>query len=302
MKRFSILNRSILLLVPILVFISCESSKDRASNSFMEFYNAYKNEDFEKIFTYYPNIGELSGNMWKTDEMIVKNVSFNKDTAIVVSENHWTNPFGKTSNREMTFFMVPDKNDKGKFYRIVDSKSFVAFDDNMLIFGRKVGAIDMMSDKTDIKISKKMDTVKKMFESAKNSLRNQINRDLIVSGFNWEASYYGNYGSGRAYVTNNSSFTVPKVQYKITYKKSKTGAVTAYDDGTATYSSLAPGQSVSFSWMTSNIGSASWAEANCFAYDYDDDWLDELLTQQPYTGREYSQYKELGLFVHPFTR
>lgn len=268
----------------------------------MEFYNAYKNEDFEQIFAYYPNISELRGNMWKTDDMTVKNVTFNKDTAVVISENHWTNPFGKTSNREMTFYMVPDKNDKGKFYRIVDSKGFAAFDDNLLLFGRKVGALDMKADKTDVQISRKMDTVQRMFDYAKNSLVNQINLDLVVSGFNWENSYYGNYGSGRAYVTNNSSFTIPQVKYKITYKKSKTGAATAYDDGTASYSALAPSQSVSFTWFTSNIGAASWAEANCFAYDYNDEWLDELLTKQPYTGREYLQYKELGVFIQPFTK
>ena len=290
-------NRKIALLIALVIILpSCTHSQKRREESFKAFQKAYRNEDVDGIATYYPGIFKLYGNYYKADELVIDEIKFEKERAVVSAECKWTNPFGKTTTHDMTFYMVPDKNADGKYYKIADSKGFVAYDDNEIIFARKVGAIDPVNDKTDLQMSPKMEVASKMFARKVESMRNKLNTSLYITGFNWEKGYYSNYASGQAMVTNKSLYSIPQIKYRVTYRRSKNGDPIVYDDGTVSYSALGPGQSKTFTWYTGNCGNASWAEVNCSVYDYNDDWLKTIVASDTYSGTEYSLYQSTGYF------
>lgn len=280
-----------LIFIFCIFFQSCNPiSKDKIKVTVESFFLAYREGDFYSLFPIYPDIAKLKGSFRKSTsiDLDTKDISIVNDSTIIVSvTHHWVNPYGVDNPTKMKFYMTK----KGEKYIILDSKNFCIYDDDELYnFACKTGAIKSWCDTTDLSISEKISDVKSMYDLAKTHVKHTITSGLSVNkGWKWESGYSGDYATGKAIVSNNTSFPIRKPKYKITYFKSDNKTVVTTDDGIVCYDVLMPGQSKSFSWYTSYIGNAQYAKIS-IEYD-DEEWIEEIIMNLPFIGSEYYMFK-----------
>lgn len=278
------------LCVVSLLLLSCDGKrKEKAQQVVTEFHQAYKSQNLQEAVTLYPNITELMGDFYKTDELEIKGFSvLPSEDILVVAENKWTNGFGKTNTRTMKFFVREYKDDEAHPYKIYDSKNFVSLTDSKLYkIGLKGGAFNLSSDTTDVSISRKIKNIEPQYKMMIESMRDIISRGIDYTGFNWEKSYYSNYADGSCSVTNNSGLPIKNSRYKVTYYKSDDKTVVATDDGTVCYGWWYPGETKRISWFTSNVPSSAQRAYVEVVLDYNDDWIEEIIEAQSFTGTEF---------------
>lgn len=288
-------NRLIVLMLyfMIILFTACEGKRrERAIQTVLDFHSAYKSENIEEAFRLYPGLSDLSGNYLKTDDLIIKGTYKKDKDYIVFCENKWTNTLGKCFNSSIRFYLKEKDINGGKEFYIYDSKNFVSFDDiRLYVFSVKTGGINLKSDTTDIMKSKKMLDVLPMFDELKSNMRRTISNGFFYSGLSWDKGYYSNYATGRVTITNNSGFPIKDLRYRVIYSSRKDGPIVTSDDGVVNYGWMAPGESKSVSWFTSNLpDNVCWAKVEALL-DSSDDWLEELIMTYPYVGNEYYNYK-----------
>lgn len=283
----------LLMLFSTSIFLqSCQKiNKERVKETVVNFFSAYKDDDFSQIYSIYPNFANLKGPFRKSSSIDIepKDIVVAKDNKIIVSiTNHWTNSYGVDYSAKMKIYI--EKQDET--YKILDTKNFCVYDDDKLYkFACKTGAISFGSDTTDVSISAKMLNCTSMYDYIKNIIKGEIENGLTINnGWKWETGYYSDYASGRAIVTNNSSYPIKRPKYKITYYKSDNKTIVTTDDGVVCYDILEPGQSKSFSWYTSYAGNAQ--KANVKVICDDEDWIDELVLNSHYDGTEYEKLKQ----------
>ena len=91
---------------------------------------------------------------------------------------------------------------------------------------------------------------------------------------------------GAGIVKNNSTFSVPNLKYKITYKTGAGEEVTN-DDGYVDYDVIEAGESKSFTFYTSYVGNATKASIEL---TFDDDLIYKYLAKKKWTGKECDEY------------
>lgn len=113
----------------------------------------------------------------------------------------------------------------------------------------------------------------------------ELVRDIRVTSWNWDAGY-GGYASGRGIVFNNSSYSIPKLKYKVTFKDELGNAVTS-DEGYVTYDELAAGESKSFTFYTGYVAGSSRASIELL---FDEELIFRYLAAKDWTGNECEDY------------
>lgn len=253
------------------------------------FFSVYKSEDILKTFEFYPNIINLKGDFRKSSsiDLNIDDIIIFNDVYIVVNlTHHWVNAFGVDYIEKIILYVTK----KGDTYKILDSKNFCLYNDIKLYnFALKTGAIDIFRDTTDITISDKIASTTELYNLTLDKIETNIKYGLQVNkGWKWESSYYSDYATGGAIVTNNSLFPIKNPRYIVTYKYDN-GAFVTSDEGYVCYDVIMPGESRSFSWYTPYIGNAT--KANLKVVCDDKEWVEEIIVYLPFNGMEYSKYR-----------
>ena len=271
---------------------SCQTvNKEQVKEMVINFFSAYRDNDFPKTVAIYPNIVKLKGQFRKSssiDNIKPKDIIVVNDSNIIVNiTHHWVNPWGVDNSTKMKLYITK----QSETYEILDTKNFCMYDDVKLYnFACKTGAVILSKDTTDVCISNKISDVTPFYDAVKRNVKYKIENGVsIEKGWKWETGYYGDYVSGRAVVTNKSPFPIKQPKYKITYYKSDDKTIVTTDEGFICYDIIAPGQSKSFSWYTSYVGNAS--RANVKVVCDDEEWIEEITSNLPFLGVEYEKYK-----------
>lgn len=270
---------------------SCQTvDKNKVKEIVINFFYAYRDNDFLQASSIYPNIVYLKGDFRKSSSIDIELkdiIVVNENNIIVNITHHWINPWGVDNTARMKLYIEK----QGETYKILDTKNFCIYDNVKLYkFACKTGAIDLMRDTTDVSISKKISDVKYMYDLFLTATKYEIAKGLNINkGWKWESGYYSDYASGRAVVTNNSIYPIKQPKYKITYCKSDNTVVTT-DEGCVCYDILMPGQSKSFSWYTSYIGDATKAKVTVICDD--EAWIEDIILNMPFDGSEYEKYNQ----------
>jgi hypothetical protein len=271
---------------------SCQTvDKEQVKETVINFFSAYRDNDFLQVSSIYPNIVNLKGQFRKSSSIDIelKDISVVNDSNIIVDiTHHWVNPWGVDNTAKMKLYVAK----QGETYKILDTKNFCMYDNMKLYnFACKTGAINLRRDTTDVSISAKMSDVTPMYALAKTVTKHEITNSLSINkGWKWETGYYADYASGRAVVTNNSPFPIKQPKYKITYYKSDDKTVVTTDEGIVCYDILMPGQSKSFSWYTSYVGNAARAKVTVVCDN--EEWIEDIISNFPFNGLEYEKYNK----------
>jgi hypothetical protein len=108
---------------------------------------------------------------------------------------------------------------------------------------------------------------------------------IRVISWNWESGFGGS-ASGHGIVRNNSTYTVPNLKYKVTYRDELGSPITS-DGGYVTLDALDAGESKSFTFYTSYIGGASRATIEL---QFDQDMIIKYLIKKDWTGHECEEF------------
>lgn len=266
------------------LFISCESSKVRkeAEIKSKDFFAALKNSDEKKLIALYPDF-EKFDTYYKSDSATINN-TIEKNGIIMVSvHNRFTNGFNKVTERNILLFF---RKDTAEQLRLIDSKGFTDFDEkDDYIFGKHTGCIDKNTDTTDQQILRAMQKSKLVMLDKAFDIYLELKRDIRVIDWNWESGF-NNSASGRGIVKNNSSFSVPNLKYKVTYKNNHNEEITT-DDGYVDYDAINAGESKSFTFYTSYVGNASSASIEL---KFDEALIYKYLANKTWTGKECDEY------------
>jgi hypothetical protein len=266
------------------VFISCESSKLKkdSEKKAKEFFALLKAGDEKRLKSLYSGF-ENFDTYYKSDSARI-NWSSEKDNVITVSiHNRFTNGFGKITEKDIS--LIFQKDSIGQL-KIADSKGLTDFEDkNEYIFGINTGCIIKESDTTDQQIIKALEKANALMLDKALSIYMELKSQLRIVNWNWESGYGGS-GSGKGIVRNGSTFSVPKLKYKVTYKTSSGDPITS-DEGYITYDAIDAGESKSFTFYTSYIGNATKASIDL---DFDEDLIYKYLAKKDWTGKECEEY------------
>lgn len=278
--------KTILFLSLIIILVSCNNSKKRknAENQVTKFYAAIKEGSEKKMLALYADVATLS-SYYKSDTASIKDSKILKNDEIQVTTlNTFTNGYGKKFNQEIIFYLKPDPINKLDYF-IYDSKGLCGYDDNTTyLFGNKTGCISK-SDVTDQQIAKKMKIADELLMIKGVDVYRNLKENIQVVSWSWESGYAGS-ASGRGIVNNSSTFVLPELKYKITYKDIDGNQITTYD-GYITYEKLNPGESKSFTFYTSYAGNAKRAFIDLV---FDDKMIMDYVAGLDYTGKEYQTY------------
>jgi hypothetical protein len=266
------------------VIISCKSSKLKKESEIKakEFLNVLKAGDEKGLALLYSGF-EKFDSYYKSDSARINNSSEKGNIITVSVHNRYTNGYGKITEKDISLLFMKDSTGQLK---IIDSKGLSDFTDkNEYIFGIKTGCIRKETDTTDQQILKaleKANTV--MFDKALNVYM-ELKNQLKVVSWNWESGFGGS-GSGKGIVRNGSTFSVPKLKYKVTYKTSSGEPITS-DEGYITYDAIDAGESKSFTFYTSYIGNATKASIDL---NFDENLIYKYLAKKDWTGNECEEY------------
>ena len=278
--------RKLLLSLSVLViaFTSCESykSKKEAKQLAKNFFTYLKQSEQQKIAELYSG-AENFGSIYKSDTAVITSASYKDGITTVWANNKFTNGFGAKFERDIALFMK--RSDDGKLY-IYDSKGLTDFseEDNDK-FGCKTGCITKV-DTSDQQIIVGIDRAKKLMLREGVLIYMELKSNVKVTSWKWESNYYSDGASGHGIVKNNSSYRVPNLKYKVTYKDYGGNDITS-DKGYVSYDALEPGQSTSFSFYTSYVGNAQRASIEL---EFDEDLIMEYLAKKEWDGNEWQQY------------
>lgn len=266
------------------LIISCSSSKMKkaAEVKAKDFFAVLKEGDEKKLATLYPDF-EKFDTYYKSDSARV-NYSSEKNGIVTVSvHNRFTNGYGKLTEKDISLFF---KNDSTGQLKLFDSKGLSGFDEkDDYIFGVNTGCINAAVDTTDQQVLKAIQKAKVVMLDKALDVYIELKRDIKVVNWTWETGYGGS-ASGKGIVRNGSTFSVPKLKYKITYKTSSGDPITS-DDGYITYDVIDAGESKSFTFYTSYVGNASRASIDL---NFDEDLIFKYLAKQKWTGKECDEY------------
>lgn len=268
----------------VTVFTSCEDSKLKRESEIKakEFFADLKSGDEKRLTLLYSGF-EKFDTYFKSDSARINSSCENNNIITVSIHNRFTNGFGKITEKNISLMFQKDSTGQLK---IIDSKGLSDFSDkNEYIFGINTGCIRKESDTTDQQIIKALEKAKAvMFDQALN-VYIELKKQLTVVNWTWESGYGGS-GSGKGIVRNGSTFSVPKLKYKVTYKTNSGDPITS-DEGYITYDAIEAGESKSFSFYTSYIGNATKASIDL---DFDEDLIYNYLAKKDWTGKECDEY------------
>lgn len=270
-----------------MIFFSCGKDQDLidAEQTTLSFFNAIKESDENLMKEFYPNISTFDG-YYKSDSIVIKESRFVDDSLVSVSTtNYFTNGFGKMSINEIELYFLPDS--LGLYNQVLDSKGLTDHRKNELYeFAANTGCIEK-TDTTDVKKNQKfLDAYLLQYKYALDKLVD-FKTNVSVVDWSWKTGYGGS-ASGKGIVKNNTSYNIPSVRYKITYKDRNGNDITT-DDGYVTYDILKAGSSRSFTFYTSYVGSR--ASRASISLEFDEDMIRDYVLKAAYDGDEYMEYK-----------
>lgn len=275
----------VILLFGICIFdLSCQSDKIKkeAESKTREFFVSLKNEDATGLKRLYPKFSKFD-EYYKSDSgKIVSTIEANGIITVTV-DNRFTNKFGKLSQETISLYYKTDSLGRMILY---DSKGLSDYNNNDdFNFGSKTGCIDSRTDTTDQQIIKKLKKAKQVMLFKALDLYLELKANIQVTSWNWESGYSGS-ASGQVIVHNSTTYSVPKLKYKITYKNQLGSTITS-DDGYVTYGNLDAGESKSFTFYTSYVGGASKASIELI---FDEEMIFRYLSKKDWTGNECEEY------------
>lgn len=235
-----------------------------------DFFSAIKNGKEEMMADLYPGIDNLK-NYYKSDTiMINKVIRLDDNKYKVYLINKFTNGFGKITESKICLFTKPKNPEKpSSGYVIYDSKGLCDFsNDAVYKFAKRKGYIKGNTLTDQGVATKYKEALSELFTIAW-KFSNYLQKNVKVTNWNWESSYYGYSASGRGVVKNNTSYSIPKVKYIVTYKKSN-GTMVTQDNGIVTYDEIRPYSMTSFFFYTPYVGNASKASIKL---EFDDEFI-----------------------------
>jgi len=263
---------------------SCQSNKlkKEAESKTREFFSILKYEDEKGLARLYPGFSKFE-EYYKSDSgKIVSTTEANRIITVTI-DNRFTNKFGKSSQQRIYLYYKTDSLGRAVLY---DSKGLSDFNDrDDFNFGSKSGCIDNKADTTDQQIIKKLKKAKQVMLDKAVSVYLELRTNIRVINWNWESGLGGS-ASGQGIVRNSSTYDIPKLKYKVTYKDQLGNTITS-DDGYVTYDALNAGESKSFNFYTSYIGGASKASIELL---FDENMIFKYLSKKNWTGNECGEY------------
>lgn len=275
---------TIFTLLTATTFISCESSKlkKEAEVKAKEFFSVLKNGDEKKLAALYPDF-EKFDTYYKSDSARINSTNEKNDVITVSVHNRFTNAYGKVTEKDISLMFKKDTTGQLK---MIDSKGLSSFDEkDEYIFGINTGCINKSSDTTDQQILKAIKKANAVMLDKAVDVYLELKSQIKVVSWSWESGYGGS-ASGKGIVRNSSTFSVPKLKYKITYKTSSGDPITS-DDGYITYDVIDAGESKSFTFYTSYVGNATRASIDL---TFDEDLIYKYLAKKEWTGKECDEY------------
>jgi hypothetical protein len=267
-----------------MIFISCERSKlkKEAETKAGEFFAVLKDGDEKKLALLYTGFAKFD-TYYKSDSARINSCSEKNNLLTVLIHNRFTNGFGKITEKDISLMLQKDSSGNLK---IIDSKGLSDFaEKNEYIFGINTGCIRKESDTTDQQILKAIGKAKVVMFDQALTLYRELKSQLTVVNWDWESGYGGS-GSGKGIVRNSSTFSVPKLKYKITYKTSSGDPITS-DEGYIAHDAIDAGESKSFTFYTSYIGNATRASIDL---TFDEELIYNYLAKKDWTGKECEEY------------
>lgn len=267
-------------------FCSCSHEKE-ARAAVEKFITAWKSADEVDMKDAYPDVEKLP-SYYKADEASITEISSGEnDTYEAKVHMKFTNGFGKTFERDITFYVEPKEKDNKDSYIVFDSKGLCSFTESdsekYYKFAKSVGAIKP-DYKTDVQIAQGMVDAMPLFLQYMLKAQLYLQENVTFSAFNWQKGYYSDYASGNAVCKNNTPYDIPNLKYKVTFYRGDN--VVTEDDGYIEYGSLKAGASTSVSFYTSYVGNASTARIEAV---FDNDFIEELVANSRYDGTEYKE-------------
>ncbi len=278
------LKLTIFTLLIVTVFISCESSKlkNEAALKAKEFFSVLKDGDEKKLVSLYPGF-EYFDTYYKSDSARINSTSEENGIITVSVHNRFMNPYGKVSEKDISLMF---KKDSLGQLNMIDSKGLSGFDEkDEYKFGINTGCINKNSDTTDQQVLKAIKKANAVMLDKATDIYLELKNEIKVVNWNWESGYGGS-ASGKGIVKNNSTFSIPQLKYKITYKTSSGDQVTS-DDGYISYDAIDAGESKSFTFYTSYVGDATSASIELI---FDDELIYKYLVKKEWTGNECDEY------------
>lgn len=277
--------RLIILSGAVCVFtLACRSDKAKleAEAKTRAFFLSLKKSNEKEMTRLYPGFSNFD-HYYKSDSGTIVSTADGKERVAVAVDNRFTNGFGKLNQQSICLYYKIDSLGQVNLY---DSKGLSDFDDNDdFIFGSKTGCIDSRADTTDQQIIKQIKRTKRVMLDKAVAMYLELKRNIQVVHWNWESGYSGS-ASGQGIVRNGSSFTIPKLKYKITYKNELDNPITS-DDGYVVYGPLEAGESKSFTFYTSYVGGASRASIELL---FDEEMIFKYLSKKDWSGNECALY------------
>ncbi|AFL83245.1 hypothetical protein Belba_0588 [Belliella baltica DSM 15883] len=272
------------LVVIALILFSCESKKlkSEAEKQTKSFFSALKEGNETKMKELYSDFTKFD-SYFKSDSVNISTVNYKDNIVTVSARNRFTNGFGKLTEKDIFLFFKQDSVGQLKLF---DSKGLTGFDEkDEYIFGVGTGCLNTAIDTTDQQILKAIKKAEKVMVGKALDVWIELKKDIVVSDWSWESGYQGS-ASGKGIVKNNSTFSVPSLKYKITYKTNSGDEITS-DNGYVTYDLFQAGESKSFTFYTSYVGNASRASIELL---FDDDTIFKYLVNKEWTGNECDDY------------
>lgn len=274
-------------LLGAILFCSCQSYKVKkeAEQKARELLTALKNGDHATAANIYPGIAKFE-YVYKSTEAKVMKVTYRDGIATVVMHNKFTNLMGASFDRDIKLFFKKE----GERLVLFDSKGLTDIAGSKYYqFGLNTGCFfpGDTTDQTGLEALGRADTL--LIDKAVEVLR-ILKDEITVTNVHWQTSYYTNSANGGAIVRNNSTFSVPRLKYKVFYYD-RAGNEVTQDDGYVSYETLQPGDSKAFTFYTSYVGNASIAKVKL---DFDDELVLKYLRDKTWTGTEWSEYSRRG--------
>lgn len=268
----------------MVVMTGCSDSKLRneATTASTEFFAAIKNGDTELAGKLYAGFGELP-SYFKSDSITIREVLVMDTLVVSKVRNYFTNLGGKKTERDIDLYFAREKD---KPLVLVDSKGMSDFKENEdHQFAVSTGCIDTRSDTLDQRICERLKLANDLLVAKTVDLWLELRLGCVVENWSWESGYAGS-ASGKGIVVNNTTYQIPRVKYKITYKD-RAGSLITTDDGYVTIDALEPLGSKSFTFYTSYVGNAQTASIELV---FDDELMMDYVKKAKWTGSECAEF------------
>ena len=277
--------KKIIYVFTCVLLLSCNNSKVKKESEEKTklFFNAIKSDKTDEVIALYPSFENFE-SYYKSDSINIKSCSIKDDLITVSLTNNFTNGFGKLTQSDISLFFKKDSLDNIKIF---DSKGLTDFSKNdTYLFSVNYGCINKEVDTSDQQILKILKKTKPIMTDEAVNVYLELMKEVKVVDWNWETGYR-NSASGDAIVKNYSSFSIPNLKYKITYKNRYGNEITS-DDGYVSYDPIEAGESKSFSFYTGYVGNASKASIELI---FDEDLIFKYIIEKEWNGNECNEYQ-----------